>query len=1055
MRPIYIEMDAFGSYVHEAIDFSQVDHGLFLITGDTGAGKTTIFDAITFALYGETSGKKRDGKMMRSQYAAPNQKTQVRFRFLYAGETYEIIRTPEQPKYKKKKEGEGYERLKTNQQPTVQLILPNGEEYPGKLREVNARIEQLIGLNGEQFTQVAMLAQGDFMKLLLASSKERKEIFAKIFDTRLYGIVADLITKRFNQAKDALSKNQEGIVHAFSQISLVKDSAYEEVWNGDTYRARFSETDQEGLLQVVANICKETKERQKLVQSEKATVEKKLEQIQQMLDAANTINRQFEELEQQKKEQEKLQKEEAAIKDKKIQIENGERAAGVERFYEAKKGKEKEWNTTKQQLEQGKQWVELHKEQLVQLELKYKKAAQELEEKSVPLQNEQNRIQEQLPNYDKKEKLKEECKKLQEAIATEEKKKQQLEETLQKADAAYEGKEKELQTLQEQAKDLQVISLEEKQLAQRKQDIDALLVLEEKLKVLTEKEKKEGTILRQAQRRQQEIEEEYNRIYDVFMHNQAAFLRQQLQEGMPCPVCGSVHHEPKMWTEEENNKENVDKEYLKKMEEKKKKVFEERERANVGYERTKQEWKIKEEEWKRSKERLFGEKEVSLLEEQKQVKQQLEQCEKAKKKAEKDSIQIKQLEKWVENYQTKRGSHEKKMKDIAEQLTKQQVSLATLTAKYTAVSEQLPFAEKREAQERLHLLMAQYDKLVTAKKESQSRYEQEKAEMDKRQGQLQQLEKHADGLKKELESVIKAYEEQLLKAGFADTKQYQDAYLLPKDIERLRQEVSSFQEKQIRLTERIRHLTEQTAGKEPLDITEYKEKKEQLQEEKSLVERQGNEIYHLVTTNEEAKKIGKALYKERVGLLESGNVLQKLYNTVNGKLAGKHLTFQTYMQREFFKEIIERANMRLVKMSGQQFLLQCRNIEDLGAQGEVGLDLDIYSLMTDQVRDVKTLSGGESFLASLSMALGMADMIQNSNGAVHLDTMFIDEGFGSLSDETRNEAIDILNELSEGKRLVGIISHVSELKNQVGTKLIIEKTSRGSHHKWEMDNGIV
>ncbi|CDE45063.1 exonuclease SbcCD C subunit [Clostridium sp. CAG:411] len=630
-----------------------------------------------------------------------------------------------------------------------------------------------------------------------------------------------------------------------------------------------------------------------------------------------------------------------------------------------------------------------------------------------------------------------------------------MEETLQKADAAYEGKEKELQALQEQAKDLQVISLEEKQLAQRKQDIDTLLVLEEKLKVLAKKEEKERTILRQAQRKQQEIEEEYNRIYDVFMHNQAAFLRQQLQEGMPCPVCGSVHHEPKMWTKEQNNEENVDKEYLKKMEAEKKKASEERERANVGYERTKQEWKMKEEEWKRSKERLFGEKEVSLLEEQKQVKQQLEQCEKAKKKAEKDSIQIKQLEKWVENYQTKRGSHEKKMKDTAEQLTKQQVSLATLTAKYTAVSERLPFAEKNEAQERLHLLMVQYDKLVTAKKESQSHYEHEKAEMDKRQGQLQQLEKHAENLKKELESAIKVYEEQLLKAGFADTKQYQDAYLAQKEIEKLRQEVSSFQEKQIRLTERIRHLTEQTKGKEPLDITEYKEKKEQLQEEKNQVERQGNEIYHLVTTNEEAKKMGKALYKERAGLWETGNVLQKLYNTVNGKLAGKHLTFQTYMQREFFKEIIERANMRLVKMSGQQFLLQCRNIEDLGAQGEVGLDLDIYSLMTDQVRDVKTLSGGESFLASLSMALGMADMIQNSNGAVHLDTMFIDEGFGSLSDETRNEAIGILNELSEGKRLVGIISHVSELKSQVGTKLIIEKSSRGSHHKWELDSGIV
>ena len=1051
MKPIYIEMTAFGSYIQESIDFTKVDHGLFLITGDTGAGKTTIFDAITFALYGETSGKKRDGKMMRSQYAAPDQKTQVKFRFLYAGETYEIVRMPEQPKYRKKKEGNGYERLKTNQQPTVQLILPNGEEYPGKVREVNAKIEQLIGLNGEQFTQVAMLAQGDFMKLLLASSKERKEIFAKIFDTRLYGLIAERITSRFNQAKEALEKNQEGIMQAFSKITLVEDSAYAEIWNGETYATRFSETDSEGLLQLVLDICKETKERQKQIQSEKEKIEKQMEQTQQMLDAANTVNRQFEELEQQKKEQKKLQEQEKDIDVIKNKIANGERAAGVEHFYEVKKEKEKEWNRTKSQLEQGKQWIALHKEQLLQLEQEYKKNVAEWEEKATPLQSEESQIREKFFNYDKIEQLKEQCKEKKKEIETEQKNKEKLEDALVDADGKYDGKELRLQQVLEEEKKISEYLVQESQIVQREEDIHVLLDLEKKLQVLLQKEEKERMYLLQAQKRQQEEEEKYHKISEAFLHNQAALLRQQLREGMPCPVCGSVHHSPEMWIEGKKIGDSVDKEQLKFAEEQKAKATKEREKANVGYERTKQELEAKREEYLRSKLRLFGENTVSILEEQKAVKRQLEQLEQKKKEGETIKREIDKLQKWLTSYKENRGKQEEKIKLATENLTKQQVALATLHAQYDSVLGQLPFPTKKEAMERMEFLRTCYTKLVTAKKESQMRYEKEKAQMDQRQGQLQQLKEQVATLEVEVKKVGKNYEEQLQKAGFTDTKQFQDSYLTQEKMEQYKQEISDFQELQIRSAERIKHLMEQTAGKKPLDVESYKEQQNALLVQKNEIEKQGNELYHFVTTNDEAKKIGTNLYKERIDLQKKGNVLQKLYNTVNGKLPGKHLTFQTYMQREFFKEIIAHANMRLLKMSRKQFMLQCRNIEDLGAQGEVGLDLDVYSLMTDQVRDVKTLSGGESFLASLSMALGMADMIQNSNGAVHLDTMFIDEGFGSLSDETRNEAIRILNELSGGRRLVGIISHVSELKNQVGTKLVIEKNSKGSHHRWEMD----
>ena len=213
--------------------------------------------------------------------------------------------------------------------------------------------------------------------------------------------------------------------------------------------------------------------------------------------------------------------------------------------------------------------------------------------------------------------------------------------------------------------------------------------------------------------------------------------------------------------------------------------------------------------------------------------------------------------------------------------------------------------------------------------------------------------------------------------------------------------------------------------------------------------KQERDLYSMLEVNERAKKQADQLYRARSQWRRQSAVLSHLEETASGKLSKRHMNFQTYIQRRYFKQIIDRANRRLYPMSGSQFLLRCRDVKDLSTQGAVGLDLDVYSVVNDQMRDVKTLSGGESFIAALSMALGMADMIQESRGSVHIDTMFIDEGFGSLSEETRNQTIAILNELSGGKRMVGIISHVSELKAQVETRLTVRKTEKGSRAQWQ------
>ena len=248
----------------------------------------------------------------------------------------------------------------------------------------------------------------------------------------------------------------------------------------------------------------------------------------------------------------------------------------------------------------------------------------------------------------------------------------------------------------------------------------------------------------------------------------------------------------------------------------------------------------------------------------------------------------------------------------------------------------------------------------------------------------------------------------------------------------------------------IRTLEDEMKGRKRQDTTACREAIDALNKEMEESRTAATRLFSLLENNRDVERKVEALYKKRETMLQENAVLRNLDNTANGKLSGKHLKFQTYIQRRYFKQIVDNANKRLYIMSGSQFILQCRDTGALGSQGYVGLDLDVYSIVNDQTRDVKTLSGGESFMAALALALGMADMIQNTASSVHIDTMFIDEGFGSLSEETRNQAIAILNGLSGGRRLVGIISHVTELKNQIDRKLIVTKTEKGSKAVWEV-----
>jgi len=256
MKPIRVEMSAFGSYATlETVSFEAFNHGIFLVTGDTGAGKTTIFDAITYALYDETSGGKRDGNMMRSQYASEDTPTYVQFTFQYHGQIYTIKRNPRYIRASKKKNKQG-DYILTEEMPSVELIMPDGRSFEGKLKETNKKITEIMGLDVNQFTQIAMIAQGEFLKLLHAPTKERKEIFSKIFDTKIYGRMQDELRNRAKALYIELDRSKNQCIQELDRVTCISGSAYEDQWLSEK---RFSEVNMDHILVIIQSIIKEMK----------------------------------------------------------------------------------------------------------------------------------------------------------------------------------------------------------------------------------------------------------------------------------------------------------------------------------------------------------------------------------------------------------------------------------------------------------------------------------------------------------------------------------------------------------------------------------------------------------------------------------------------------------------------------------------------------------------------------------------------------------------------------------------------------------------------------
>lgn len=941
MRPEKLTISAFGPYADRTeIDFSRLgDSGLYLITGDTGAGKTTIFDAITFALYGQASGQVRDSAMFRSKYADTATETFVELVFSYQGKKYQVFRSPEYMAPKKR--GTGL----TLRKAEAQLIYPDERQPVTKARDVTKAIEELLGLDYEQFTQIAMIAQGDFQKLLLAGTVQRGEIFRQIFHTGIY-----------------------------QQVQLkLKDAA----------RARYKEYDE--MRRSIAQYLDGVKLRQREGTEAEEFAELKKGKFEGKLERSLEILKSF--IDQGEKRESELLKQEQEVDQKIRTMENMLHLSAQKRNLEQKK------DLARKQLEQLLPDLEKASGEAE----KYKDADQKCEALGILIREKQ----EQLKKYQVLEQLKKEldeirmqlkkCRAGQEANIRQE---QQLHKDMEQL-------KKERSLLENSQLDLQKAITEKEKRTQRKSELNGLETEMREFKGLYEATKEQQKKYQAAYEKAQQQSEYYQQIFHSFLDAQAGILAQELKENEPCPVCGSLSHpHPRIISKGRTvTSEILDNEKIKL--DKLEKISEDQSlEAGKLKERSNASWKqivsgaeeLLEEFQEFRKETKNGNgqagdfrtvwKQMILMinREKEQCKNLLTESDRKIREAEENTKRKQKVEKLLENLE--------KEKDILQ--------------------------EKKNSCDR--------EQTGLTTKASENEKQQKNAAEEIRQV-------HSEAGKEVLEKEIREKQQE-----YIDLKE---------NSRKMKETFERFQAEKARITSTIKTLDEQQKEIGEIREDEIREQYTESTTQKTELAEKRKELFSIQSGNLEIfRKVQKR--KEEMTKAEAEYVWMKnLSDTANGNLNGKaKIELETYIQMAYFDRILRRANVRLMTMSSGQYELK-RQEQSENRKEKAGLDLNVIDHYNGTERSVKTLSGGESFQASLSLALGLSDEIQASAGGIRLDSMFVDEGFGSLDEEALSQAVKALSSLADGHRMVGIISHVAELKDRIENKIIVTKQCSG------------
>ena len=1034
MRPIKLTISAFGPYASkQVIDFEELKgRNIFVISGKTGAGKTTIFDAISYALYGEASGESRETDSLRSHFADDNTETYVELEFELRGEKYTVNRVPKQKK--KKARGEGY----TEKSADATLTLPDGKVIT-KVKNVTDKIIEILGITREQFKQIVMLAQGEFKKLLLADSVEREGIFRKIFNTYDFEkIQAELKDKAANLSKNRTKSKHEMEIN-LKNIKGEHDIVIDEYVDFPLVIEKLKD-----LLERDNNIYKTLNEEGK-------EVDNNLQVKNQEKAIIETNNNLLKEKEIITKALEELLSKEDEYKNKSKTIIDGKNAKEVKYI------EDKLIETTKK-LTKREEDYNLSLKNIDSLKLKQEEANKLLqieeskecdrEKLSVEINN-LNKLEEKIIELDslnnKVMHLKQSAENSKLQIINNKKETEELKKSKE---------EKELQLKDIATLETKKVELESDIKAKNK----TLDEVRELFKVIRSfqntyiEHNNKAKEYKEFEVEYKKVKENYEKMDDLYKKEQAGILASKLQENEPCPVCGSTNH-PNKATIKENlkiptkeelkvAKENLDKlekENLEKINNlttlnSNKTTYLEQvnnhlsmlsatlnidktfnsETAkvvkNLGTELKSVIDKLKDELLKvidkiSLKEKI--EKELNLItttiNEREQSLIKLEECEK--------------------NYTTELTQNITKIDEYKKEITENITDLKTLNNLIEVKTKELNISKEKLAKLRLE------NENLAKKLEGENSTSKE-------------INKSIEELKLEIANNKANFNEAIKEQGFDNIQTYEDAKLQISMVESLEKEVENYNS-ELKLTKaKQEDIINKTKDIVFMDITTIDEEIRSIQNNKKELESKLRELHAIIVGNKTILKNVENLNIEFKEIEEEYKVLGELADLANGKKA-PYISFERYILASYFEDIIEAANIRLEKMTGDRFSLIRKTSKSKGA-GQKGLELEIYDNYTDSSRDVSSLSGGESFKASLSLALGLSDIVQSNAGGVSLDTMFVDEGFGTLDPQSLDNAIDSLLELQRGGRLVGIISHVEELKERIDAKLEVTSTSKGS-----------
>ncbi len=1089
MRPRKLTLSAFGPYAGRVvIDLEQLgEQGLYLITGDTGAGKTTIFDAITYALYGEPSGQNRDPSMFRSKYAQPDTPTQVELVFSYGGKTYTVRRNPEYERPAKRGGGT------TTQKADAELTLPDGRVIT-KPREVNREIVEIIGLDRSQFAQIAMIAQGDFLKLLLADTKSRQEIFREIFKTRYYMVFQERMKgeagKLQRDCEAARASVQQYIGGVVCQEDDLRKSVLEKAQAGelpfaDTVeliqelirRDREAEERDQGRLDRLEEELKETSARLGKAEEARKTREK-LETTcrarEELLPQVETAQKALEEQQQTVPRQEELSRKLSVLEAElpryqELSEKENARAALTQRIAaleqkrdqqeQEQKVKAKDLEAWKQELG-GLATVEAGQERLLREQEQAENRKSTLESLQAQVQAWQACLEQLAESRNRRENLAQRQTELSEQLLQAKEALQASRETHQAAQGLPEEKQKLLH--------------QQERVQEKQQALDELTDMLDGCGKAQQALSRAQMAYQQARERAEQLEADYRRKNRAFLDEQAGVLAQSLEDGCPCPVCGSLHHPAPAQlsggapTEAELEKAKEELEVAQQQAQTKslaagtaRAALEERERQlltqmavyierpalesaeqqlaacreEAGQERAELHNALMEVEVQLARREELEqeiqrqERVVSDLEEQQQQMQKdLTQAEVAQSALDGQREQMEHTLCRELTVHLQECPLEKAPAVIAEGLEQTGVVLTQIAGQAKVLREKL--RHKEELDRKIPLeeqFLRELEQSAADLREELAGAESRKAEME---GQIQALRtqlQYPD--MQEARACAAALEEEIQNLS-ATRKQAEDA-------------ASTLQAEQTKLDAAIQELNHLLESGESVDVQAQQRRSEELARQRSEAAQAQKVVHARLVTNETALRKMEEKAADLEKLEKRYTWVRTLSNTVNGNLSGKEkIALETYIQMTFFDRILQRANVRLLVMSGGQYELKRRR-EAENNRSQSGLELDVIDHYNGSERSVKSLSGGESFKASLSLALGLSDEVQSAAGGIQLDTMFVDEGFGSLDEESLQQAIRALTGLTEGKRLVGIISHVAELKEKIDKQIVVTKEKSG------------